>query len=134
MLVISYRISKHLHKPCLYQLIQFSKLLFAKRNQIVHFSQNFVFAFLGINIWQVHNVIFQESFWHTFLTCASSHISLSLFAKSLPCGQIIQPFPRYFVCIRTQNMKFSASKADSVFHIMGDCTFSIFHTRCNFRK
>ena len=30
-------ISKHLHKPCLYQLVQFGKLLFAEKYQCINF-------------------------------------------------------------------------------------------------
>ena len=32
---IIYRVSKHLHKPCLYQLVQFGKLLLTERNQLL---------------------------------------------------------------------------------------------------
>ena len=37
---ITHWLPKHLHKPCLYQFVQFSKLLFAKIHELFNFVQS----------------------------------------------------------------------------------------------
>ncbi len=84
-----YRISKHLHKPRLDQLVQLGKLLFAERDQGVKFYKIASNAFLIFYSRDFDLIIFKKRFWHPLLPAAAGHVLFTGSAELLPaCKKI----------------------------------------------